>query len=545
MKRPIIYLTFLLSVIAVLSARDTTFRTGTDNIELRLNGKPVPGGWEVSPDLNPDILETTAREVFFASDIDTLAVTLDEWENFHIDMLTARGDTARVRLTRFPVCPFENPNPELLRLPASGKLTREQAAFDIDALVYTLNQVHPDIFSVCGQEPFFRAVNKAKASLPDSVSPVGLYLRVAPLVSMIGDGHTSLVFPFNTVFTRDTKRFPVSVNILSNGTMNCRMSVDSIIPRDARILSINGVSAAEMIDSMLPLVSGEKRHFRLAMVSYTFPALLQTMYPADSYTVEYLPRGNKKPVRHTFPSMTFDEILSRMPKENTVQNHEIYSFSVDSVKNVAIMDFRSFQDVGRMKHFADSMFSVLREKHIGNLIIDLRENGGGNSAVGDVLLRYLSPVPFVQMEKALVKVTPATARLMGADIPAGGFTFEESDPSEYIIPLTPQEGHYHGNVYLLTSNKTFSSAGSFAWAFKETGAGKTVGEETGGMNVSFGDILYFRLPVSKLSCSVSYKRFWQFHADENNIHGTLPDIPVPAADALDAAMKLVGKNRRK
>lgn len=91
MKRPIIYLTFLLSVIAVLSARDTTFRTGTDNIELRLNGKPVPGGWEVSPDLNPDILETTAREVFFASDIDTLAVTLDEWENFHIDMLTARG----------------------------------------------------------------------------------------------------------------------------------------------------------------------------------------------------------------------------------------------------------------------------------------------------------------------------------------------------------------------------------------------------------------------------------------------------------------------
>ena len=134
---------------------------------------------------------------------------------------------------------------------------------------------------------------------------------------------------------------------------------------------------------------------------------------------------------------------------------------------------------------------------------------------------------------------------MGADIPAAGFTFEESDPSEYIIPLTPQEGHYHGKVYLLTSNKTFSSAGSFAWAFKETGAGKTVGEETGGMNVSFGDILYFRLPVSKLSCSVSYKRFWQFHADENNIHGTLPDIPVPAADALDAAMKLVGKNRRK
>ena len=38
-----------------------------------------------------------------------------------------------------------------------------------------------------------------------------------------------------------------------------------------------------------------------------------------------------------------------------------------------------------MKMFADSMFVTLREKGIKNLIIDLRNNGGGNSMVGDVL----------------------------------------------------------------------------------------------------------------------------------------------------------------
>lgn len=545
MKKPIIYLILLLTVMGIVSAREATFRTGIDNIEFRLDGKSIPGGWYVSPEENPDIIETTAREIFFVSDVDSISVTLDEWERFYLDMLTARGDTARVRITRYPVCPFENPDPELLKLPSSGKLSREQAAFDIDALVYTLDQVHPDIFSVCGQESFFRAVNKAKASLPDSVSPVGLYLRVAPVVSMIGDGHTSLIFPFNSFFTRDTKRFPVFVDILSDGSMNCRMSVDSVIPRDARILSINGVSAAEMVDSMLPFVSGEKRHYRLSGVNYSFPALLLTMYPADSYTVEYLPRGNKKPLWHTFPALTLDEIRPRLPKENAVQKRDIYSFTVDSVNNVAVMDFKSFQDVARMEHFADSMFSALREKHIGNLIIDLRDNGGGNSAVGDVLLRYLSPIPFTQMEKALVKVTPTTARLRELPIPAGGFEFYDSDPSEYITPLTVQEGHYDGKVYLLTSNKTFSSAGSFAWAFKETGAGTVVGEETGGMNVSFGEVIYFTLPVSKLYSSVSCKRFWQFHADENDIHGTLPDIQVPAADAMSKAMKLAKKNRRK
>lgn len=89
----------------------------------------------------------------------------------------------------------------------------------------------------------------------------------------------------------------------------------------------------------------------------------------------------------------------------------------------------------------------------------------------------------------------------------------------------------------------FSSAGSFAWAFKVCGMGTVVGEETGGMNVCYGDILQYRLPVSKLSTSVSFKRFWQFRADENDIHGTLPDVAVPAADALDRAMRLVKKSR--
>jgi len=72
-----------------------------------------------------------------------------------------------------------------------------------------------------------------------------------------------------------------------------------------------------------------------------------------------------------------------------------------------------------------------------------------------------------------------------------------------------------------------------------------VGEETGGMNVCFGDILGYNLPISDLYCTISYKRFWQFRADENDIHGTLPDIAVPADNAMGEVMKLVKKHKRK
>ncbi|MCH5222378.1 MAG: hypothetical protein J1F05_08680, partial [Muribaculaceae bacterium] len=119
------------------------------------------------------------------------------------------------------------------------------------------------------------------------------------------------------------------------------------------------------------------------------------------------------------------------------------------------------------------------------------------------------------------------------------FTLWEADSTDYIQPRSKEDGHYNGNVYLLTSNQTFSSAASFAWAFKGCKMGKVIGEETGGMNVSYGDILPYSLPISKLTTYIPFKRFWQLRADENDIHGTLPDINVPSSEALTKALDII------
>ncbi len=545
MKKSVSSLLVSLLFCLTATAQTTVFRTGVNAVDLILDGKTMPGGWHVSPEINPDILETTAAKVVFISDVDTLVIdNIKEWDSFCFDIVTLSGDTSHVKVNRISANPFENPNPQLMEVAASGKLSKAQAVFDIDALVYGLSQVHPDIFSVCRQDDFFRAVNKAKASLPDSVTKMQLYQAAAPVVAMIGDGHTNLNFPFNSVFTKELKRFPVFVDVLTDRSLTCTASLDSIIPRGAKVLSINKVSADSLISSMMPYVSGERPHFRIARINTMFQALLLMLYPADSYTVEYRPAGAKKALSHVFPAATWEEINKRCDFSRSGKKYERYSFQIDSDNNVAVMDFREFSDVRGMEQFADSMFTELRNRGIGNLIIDIRNNGGGNSAVGDVLLRYFSPEPFVQMDKALIRVTPLTARLMGnADI-GPRFVFHEKDSAEFIHPRSLEDGFYTGRVYLLTSNKTFSSAGSFAWTFKECGMGKVVGEETGGMNVCYGDILSYRLPVSKITATISFKRFWQLRADENDIHGTMPDVSVPAADALDAAMKLVRKNKK-
>ncbi len=522
-------------------------RSSVNDVTLVCDGRVAHGGWHVAPEVSPDVFETMAREVKFVSDCDSLMMTLEnEWDSRDFNIITAKGDTASVRVVRVAANPFENPSPEMRRVSPSGLLSREQAAFDIEAMFYVLSEVHPDIYSVCNQGDLLRAKNKAIASLGDSVSSVDLYRAAAPVVAMIGDGHTSLVFPYNSCFTKDLPRMPLYVDVMPDRTVKCASSLDSVIPRGARILSINGVASDVMIDSMLHYVSGEREHYRLHRVDNDFTALRHLLFPADSFVVEYRLADASEVRNITLPSVSYDEVKRRCPPTSRPKGrYEAYSYSVDEDNDVAVMDFRSFDDVDRMTAFADSMFSDLSRRGIGNLVIDLRNNGGGNSRVGDVLLRYITPIPYVQMEKVLVRITPLTVRLMGGGNMAPCVYYHEAKEDEYIRPLTAVEGHYDGKVYLLTSTTTFSSAGSFAWAFKECGIGTVIGEETGGMNVAYGDILSYRLPLSGLRCSVSFKRFWQFRADENDIHGTIPDVAVRADQALDRAFGIIKADKTK
>lgn len=540
-------LPIIMCVVAIASYAQTatekgTLRTTKDKVVVAIDGKKMKGGWDVLYGNEIDSLVTKAKEIIFTSDIDTLRITLDVWKSKDFTIISDKGSKAPVRVIRISDNIYENPDPRLLKRAKSGMLSREQAIFDINALVYGLSEVHPDMFSVCRQEDFFRAVNSAIQSMPDSISTMDLFRKAAPIVAMIGDGHTNLTFPFNDVMTQELKRMPCWVNILSDKTIECCSSLDSIIPRGAKILSINGVKAEDMLDSMLPYVAGEKEPFKLSRIDGSFAAFRHMLYPAESFDIVYLPKNEKKPKKVTYTATVFDEVERRSPALPS-DNGKPYSFTIDKKRNVAIMDFREFRDKSGMETFADSMFRELRNHNINNLIIDLRMNGGGNSAVGDVLLRYISPVPFIQMDKALVRITPLTRKLMKSKDIDPSFSFYEMTEDQYKMPLTEQEGHYNGNVYLLTSNKTFSSAGSFAWAFKECGMGKVIGEETGGMNVCYGDILSYRLPVSRLSCTISYKRFWQFRADESDIHGTIPDVAVPAADALDKTLQIIKKKK--
>ena len=73
--------------------------------------------------------------------------------------------------------------------------------------------------------------------------------------------------------------------------------------------------------------------------------------------------------------------------------------------------------------------------------------------------------------------------------------------------------------------------------------GTVVGEETGGMAVCFGHGVSQKLTNSGLFYGISHKKFYEYGATDDNIHGTLPDYTVDAEKALDFTIDLITQKK--
>ncbi len=523
-----------------------TLRADSEAIRILLDGKAqVP--WLISPEIPVDSLQTSARKVTFISAIDTVTVSgLSDYQSQDIAIINASGDTALTRIVKLPEVIYDNPPTSMMPAKGATKLSREQALFDLDALFYALSEIHPDIYSVTGHEKLLTALNDTRSAITDSVTTTELYRIMAPLVSLIVDGHTMLRFPFNDFFTPELKRMPLFVRVHPDRTITATGSYDSLIPAGSHIMSVNGVSADDIIDSMLPFVSGEREHFKLSRVNDYFNALFEISYGnKDHYEIVYQPAGRSLTATATLPASDWATIEAHVPSgadtDATTAPRLPYSYRIDPEKGVAIMEFNACTGRKKMAQLCDSMFTEMREKGIDRLIIDVRQNGGGDSSVGDILLSYIAKKPFTQFDKVLAKVSPMTARMIGRTDGRPTVNLYSTPKESYLKPLPAEKGHFDGTVILLTSSDTFSSGASFAWAFKEADCGQIVGEETGGMNVCFGDIVAWTAPMSGLRCTISWKRFWQMNANEFDIHGALPDVAVSADQALTEALTLVSE----
>lgn len=414
-----------------------------------------------------------------------------------------------------------------------AKLSRQQAIADIDSMAYYIITIHPDPFTVTSESDFCTRIEGAKSSLPDSIKTLDLWLHLAPIVAALGDGHTSLFLNERIVRQVDEGRyFPLPLTV---DPYTFEMASEGRL-----VKSINGIPARKIVDKVVAMHSGESTEYRAFRVG-SWPLMVSLICQTGNYVVEFDDGENLE-----VAGVSYEKNRALMPKPAQKSK---FSYHIREDKSVAVMEFNAFDEEG-FAPFVEKMFSEIKDKKIENLIIDIRANGGGVSRVGDELFQYISPVPFQQFGKTTTRISeplrkilfsgkePRFLEVMEADF--GEAIYRDTvimKPGHDLIPLRENPLRFSGNVYVLTSIQTFSSATDFAWAFQYFEMGTIVGQAGGGYAVCFGDQIGGMLPHSRMFTGVSFQDFYGYGATKADRRPVYPDIEVPSVGALDYVLE--------
>jgi C-terminal processing protease CtpA/Prc len=217
--------------------------------------------------------------------------------------------------------------------------------------------------------------------------------------------------------------------------------------------------------------------------------------------------------------------------------------------DIAYMNFFSIFDgletVSRFEKAVDQMFTLVASDRPRMLIIDVRENGGGEDSAANALLRHLTEKRFRLLTSIQLKRSKETRAFISSMIRIPfrwmGLPYLDdelrryytgrvgtlSEPIERSLDERPRaEPFFDGPVCVLTGLYTYSAGVEFAEAVKTFGLATIVGEETGGQPNSFGNAFPFSLPRSQLSVSIATARGVRANGDLADFRPVTPDIVV-------------------
>ena len=439
----------------------------------------------------------------------------------------------------------------------SKKYDQQELKSDIDSLIKFIEETHPDPYTRYPRDSFYRDISNVKRLITEHLSTLSFYQLIEPVIVKLQDGHTDLAMPLSEFYDLypDPFKIPVKLKfsiekpyISYQGPILADLDIP--IPINAEILSINNISSKELVSSIIKMTSGESQEFRLALGSSFLQFHLKQLYNIDSsYSISYATnQGKKRIALDGIREKEYNRLKPRQSQTSPAQSP--YSLKLIDSLNTAIIDFRKFEDMPSFLRFADSTFSLLKERKCDKVILDLRYNLGGDSDIGDEFLQYFVQSDFTQYTKVVTRYSRLQKEryINNANTDRDSSTYKEmmdkkngsTEVEDYkLIKRKSLTNRFTGQLFVLTSPFTFSSAADFSQAVHHYKLGTVIGQQTGGLIVSFGDIITTQLPVTNMELTISHNLYYNIGAKETDFRGVIPDHHVEYRDALNFTMDLI------
>ncbi len=396
------------------------------------------------------------------------------------------------------------------------EITRQQSIEDINYVLQVIKDRHASSVEKLPDE----VVNQAKieiANLKDKVSVIEEFRIVSRIFTKLNDEHSFVYtpncskgkLPFDTEL-RDNKI------ICINGDF-----------KDYEIVSINDMAIPDLYKKF-------KEHQPHEIDEWAYYNFFESPYRLYGGSLTLAGIDVFKPIKVTFKKGTDTKSSNFSLKKSAMQNEEAWvKFEIDEKQSVGIFTLDECILNDEYLNTVNKFFTEVKNKNLKNIVVDVRNNSGGQSKVIDEFTKYIKNLP--PIIKDFREYARKNDKLVYKDY---SYKLTEEDIKlRNTLPL------YDGNIYILTSHATFSSGMWFAAIFSDNNLAKIVGEVPGISPEGFGEVTEaYVTPNAKLKFSTSQNKFYR--PDETKDGKKLiPDVQVPAKDALNKVYEIIDEEK--
>ncbi|MEQ8674838.1 MAG: hypothetical protein RLP44_18050 [Aggregatilineales bacterium] len=376
---------------------------------------------------------------------------------------------------------------------AQDAITDEGWREDIETLVTTILRVHPDPFRTISEADFTASVDALLEEVPD-LSDNEIFVRMMRIVASIQDGHSGMYASGQEGFP--IHFYPLRFYVFADGIYVVEASDDYAEFVGARLVSVDGIPADEVYEILRLSAAGDNPSTQIITtgIQINVPEILQgagIMEAEPNYEFE-LPDGEIRTLNPV--ALELDELNENFPEYILPQTGNIpYLNNADETLWYEVLeDSRTFYVVYNMvrtrsrsgltvRNVAEEIEAHLESDSIDRVIIDLRNNPGGNEGTSLPLSVFLINNEF----------------------------FDED-----------------GRLIVLTGPRTFSAAVVFSLRLEAGTSAVFIGEDTGGRPLMFENNSLLILQNSDIRLRIASRAREDVPAEDTRL-AISPDILIP------------------
>lgn len=408
-------------------------------------------------------------------------------------------------------------------------LAKWQARYDLSYLERYLLLPY-QLFSSEDRTPIIQSVFDSLIQeinhYPGVIPQRDFFNMVATVIAETQERHCKVFFPGSSFipikFLDDTQRFfPFKIDFIDgHAVVRCNLSEEKNIKKGDIILSINNIPVDHIAESLMKYIpsDGDIMQSKWLDLSDDFHEYYYYhIAHEDSFSINILRENDQ--FTQTFQIKALPEKVmldyqkSRYPDTDKVTDlNQLFDLTFLSQPKCALLTIKTFYRKrfsrfgGNYSLLLQHAFEQIDKSNVNKLIIDVRDNRGGNLSSMFELLAHLIEEKY-----------------------EGAISISESAdgiPDAYSFPAV-KKPHFDGDLYVLTNGGTFSAGAEFASLARHYGCALIVGTETSSRYEGFmaGFFKKLVLPHSRLKVSIPQKAFdIQLPEPEHKDRGLMPDI---------------------